>query len=180
MELLSSPMAFGYHLPSQKNVNGVILDKLGKGSYDSLVSFRIIVLLKTVSKILEQVMTVRLSAIARSKGILHPNQCGSLPGLGTSDACVSLAHEVRTLQKPRLRVSTLFSDIKAGFDNVNASSLRSSLLGEHTPSYIVDWVSSFLSEWPCTLFFQGSPNFPALVLVGTPQGSLISPLLFLL
>jgi len=44
---------------------------------------------------------------------------------------------------------------------------------------MVDWVSSFLSERTCTLVFQGSPNLSSPVFVGTPQGSPISPLLFL-
>ena len=54
------------------------------------------------------------------------------------------------------------------------------LLASHVPSYMVDWVSSFLWERTCTLLFQVSPNLSSLVLVGTPQGSPISPLLFLL
>jgi len=73
LELLSPLVAFGYEPPSRKTANGVVLDKPYKASYDSPASFRIIVLLKTISKILEQVLTVRLSAIARSKGLLPPN-----------------------------------------------------------------------------------------------------------
>ena len=138
------------------------------------------ILLKTVSKILERVMMVRLSAIAPSQNRLHPNQCGSLPSLSAVDDCLSLAHEVRTLQRPKLKVSTLFLDIKAGLANVDVSTLRASLLARHTPSYMVDWVSSFLSERSCTLVFHSSPNLLALVSVGTPQASPISPLLYLL
>ena len=180
LELLSPLVALGYHPPCLKHANGVILDKPGKPSYDTPPSFRIIVLLKTISKILERIMTVRLSDMARRAGILHPNQCGSLPGLSTSDACATLIHEVRTLQRPRWAVSTLFLDIKAGFDNVNASKLRSLLLDKNIPSYMEHWVTSFLSERSCTLVFQGAPGTVAPVEVGTPQGSPISPLLFLI
>jgi len=180
LDLLSSLVAFGYHPPCLKNANGVVLDKPGKASYDSPAPFRIIVLLKTISIVLERVKTVGLSAIAKSKGLLHPNQCGSLPGLSSTDAYLALTHEIKTLQRPRLEVSTLFLDIKAGFDNVNASTLRARLLAAQVPSYMVDWVSSFLSERTCTLVFQGSPNLSSPVSVGTPQGSPISPLLFLL
>jgi len=144
LALLSPLVAFGYHPPSLKTTNGVVLDKPGKASYDSPASFRIIVLLKAISKILELIMTLRLSAIARSKGLIHQNQCGSLPGLSSSDACLTLTYEIRTLHRPRLKVSTLFLDIKAGFDNVNATTLRARLLASHVPSYMVDWVSSFL------------------------------------
>ena len=91
LELLSPLVAFGYHPPSLKTANGMVLDKPGRASYDSPASFRIIVLLMTISKILEWVMTVRLSAIARSRGLLHPNQCGpcqdSAPPTPASPSC---------------------------------------------------------------------------------------------
>ena len=77
-------------------------------------------------------------------------------------------------------MSTLFLDIKAGFDNVNASKLRSLLGSKNIPSYMVDWVSSFLTGRKCTLVFQGSPDISAPVSVRTPQGSPLSPLLFLI
>jgi len=48
------------------------------------------------------------------------------------------------------------------------------------PPYLVSWVSSFLGERSCTLVFQGAPGTPAPIKVGAPQGSPISPLLFLL
>ena len=63
LELLSPLVVFGYHPPSLKTANGVLLDKPGKASYYSPPSFRILVLLKTISKILERVMTVRLLGI---------------------------------------------------------------------------------------------------------------------
>ena len=180
LELLSPPVAFGYHPPSLKTANGVVLDKPSKSSYNSPASFGILALLKTISKILERVLKVRLSAMARTEGLLHPNQCGSLPGLSSSDACLALMHETKTLQRPRLEVSTLFLDIKASFDNVNGSTLRARLLASRVTSYMVVWVSSFFSERTWTLVLQGSPNISSPVPVATPQGSPICPLLFLL
>jgi len=45
---------------------------------------------------------------------------------------------------------------------------------------MVDWVSSFLSERTCNLVFPGSPNLSSRLTVETPQGSPISPLIFLI
>ena len=178
LDLLAPLVAFGYHPTTLKHANGVVLDKPGKPSYDTPASFQIIVVLKTVSKILERNLTVRLTSLGRQAGLLHPNQCGSLPGLCDSDAVVTLTHEVRTLQRPLLKVSTLFLDIKADFDNVNATTLRSLLLSKNIPSFMVDGVSSFLTGRKCTIIFQGTRNIPAPVSVGIPQGSPLSPLLF--
>ena len=87
---------------------------------------------------------------------------------------------MQTLQRPRLKVSSLFLDIKAGFDNVDNSTLARILREGGSPPYLVSWVSSFLGERSCTLVFQGAPGTPAPVNVGAPQGSPISPHLFLL
>jgi len=158
----------------------VVLDKPGKPSYKSPTSFRIIVLLRTVSKILERIIAAPLLLAARSRGLIHPNQCGSLPGLSTYDACLTLMKDVKTLQRPRLKVSSLFLDIKAGFDNVDNATLTRILREGGIPHYLVSWVASFLGERSCTLVFQGVPRTLAPVNVGAPQGSPISPLLFLI
>jgi len=173
VELLCHVVAFGCHLLSLKTANGVGIDKAGKAFSNFRASFCIIVLLKTISKIHKRVMKVRLSAIARFKGLVHLNHCGSLPGLSSSDACLALTPEVKVLQRPGLKVSSLFLDIKAGLDNVNASTLRARVMATHVQSYRVDCGSSILSERTCALVFEGSPNLRALVSVGTPQGSCI-------
>ena len=176
--LLSPLLLFGHHPSSMKMANGVVLDKPGKPSYNSPSSFRIIVLFETISKILERIVSSRLSAIARYVGRLHRNQCASLPSHSAFDACTALTDTVRTLQHPALKVSSLFFDIKGGFDNVDADILCSSLRSKGVNHYLVSWVRSFLTGRSCRLLFQGSPRIFSPVSVGTPQGSPVSPLLF--
>src|SRR5437588_3637045 len=113
------------------------LDKPGKPSYDSPSSFRIIVLLQTISKILECIVAYRLAGEARALGLIHRNQCGSLPALSSFDACLSLVDTVRTLQRPGLKASSLFLDIKGGFDNVDTAVLTSFLSSKRTPWSLV-------------------------------------------
>jgi len=146
----------------------VVLDKPGKPSYKSPSSFRIILLNRTISKILERIIAARLLAAPRLRGLLHPNQCGSLPGLSTYNACLTLTNDVRTLQRPSLKVSCLFFDIKAEFDNVDNNTLARIPREGGIPSYLVSWISSFLCERSCTLVFQEAPGTPAPVNVGAP------------
>src|ERR1700712_1364911 len=51
---------------------------------------------------------------------------------------------------------------------------------KHTHKYIVSWVVSFFTDRSCRLLFQGAPDSFANVRAGTPQGSPISPLLFVI
>ena len=95
--LIRPLLQYGHHPSSLKKANGVVLDKPGKASYNSPASFWVIVLLETLSKIVERVTASRLSLLATSCGLLQPYQTGSLPGLSTFDATATLAHEIRLL-----------------------------------------------------------------------------------
>ena len=179
-DLIGPLLQYGHHPSSLKKSNGVVLDKSGKASYDSPASFRVIVPLDTLSKIVERVTASRLSLLARSCGLLHPHQTCSLPGLSKFDATATLAHVVRLFQRLDLKVSSLFLDIKGGFDNVDPSQLTATLRAKGVHRYVIAWVASFLANRKCRLLFQGSPKVFSPVAVGTPQGSPISPLLFVI
>jgi len=113
-------------------------------------------------------------------GLLNHHQCGSLAALSVADACTTLTHEIGTLQMEKRKVSTLFLDIKGGFDNVNPSSLCGMLSAKGVNPYLVSSTCSFLTGRSCHLLFQGSPKVFVPVSVGTPQASPVSPLLFVI
>jgi len=113
------------------------MDKPGKLDYRTPSSVRIIVLLETVSKILERLSARRRAAAARSLGLLHPNESGSHVGLGCFDAVATLTNEVRLFQASSFKVSTLFLDVKGGFDNVCANKpARASPKGGSLPIWL--------------------------------------------
>jgi len=124
-------------------------------------------------------MIRRLSCVARVTVLLNQHQCGFLGGLSVADTCNTLTHEIRTLQMDKRKVSTLFLDIKGGFDNVNPPTLYGMLSAKGVNPYLVS-SRSFLTGRSCRPLFQGSPKVFAPVSVGTPQGSPVSPLLFVI
>jgi len=172
--LLDPLLAHGFHPPSLKKALGIVLDKPGKPSYDSPSSFRVIVLLRTLSKIFGRVVASRLSAQATICSLIHHLQSGSLPGRSTADAALVLQHNVESFHRLRYKISTLFLDVKGGFDNVESSSLLSLLRRKGVSSYLLQWVGSFLRDRTCRLTFQGSPRLFAPVLVGSLKDPLSS------
>ena len=63
---------------------------------------------------------------------------------------------------------------------MDADILCRALRSKGVAHYLVAWIKSFLSGRSCRLLFQGSPRVFSPVSVGTPQGSPISPLLFVI
>jgi len=179
-DLLAPLVTHGFHPPALTMADGIVLDKPGKPSYETPFAFRVIVLLRTFSKILARIMNSRLSGVACVAGLLNPHQCGSLAGLSASDAVTTLTHEIKTLQMAGRKVSTLFLDIKGGFDNVNPSALCNMLKSKGINPYLISWTRSFLTGRLCRLLYPGSPKVFAPVSVGTPQGSPVSPLRFVI
>jgi len=124
---------------------------------------------------MERIIAACLLLAARSRGLIHTNQCGSLPGLSTYYAFLTIMNDVKTLQRPRLKVSSLFLHIKAGFDNVDNPTVARILRKGGIPHHLVSWVASFLGERSCTQVFQGAPGTPAPVNVVACQSSSITP-----
>jgi len=67
--LFTPLLTHGYHPLAMKKANGIVLAKPGKPDYRLPASFRIIVLLETVSKILERLSSLSLTPAARSLGL---------------------------------------------------------------------------------------------------------------
>ena len=101
-------------------------------------------LIRRVSNILKRIIGARLLKAARSRGLLHPNQSGSLPVLSTYNATLTLFNDVRTLQKLRLTIASLFLEIKARFDNVDVGGLF--LSNENTVVPAIDLLALVLME----------------------------------
>jgi hypothetical protein len=71
-------------------------------------------------------------------------------------------------------------DVKGAFDHVHRDTLIGILEKMALPSKAVSWVYHFLSERETSLVVDGKITALQPVLTGIPQGSPISPLLFLL
>jgi retron-type reverse transcriptase len=106
---------------------------------------------------------------------------GARVGRSTETALELLTRQVHTIWGSKRHVATLLSvDISGAFDTVNPFRLLDILRKKRLPLWIVRWVQAFITTRNTTLVIQGheTPSFP--VEAGVPQGSPLSPILFLL
>jgi len=177
---LNPLLGHSFDPPSLRKALGIVLNEPGKPSYHSPLFFRVIVVLRTLSKILERVAASLLSAQVQAYSLIHPLLFGSLPGRNTADGALVLEHHIESFHRLRQKVSTLFLHLKGGFGNVESPAFLCLLRLKGVSPYLVQWVRSFLRDSSCRLTFEESPQTFAPISVGVPQGSPISPLVFVI
>jgi hypothetical protein len=78
------------------------------------------------------------------------------------------------------RASLLTQDVSGAFNNTDPDVLIEVMRRKAMPLYIVNWVQQFLSNRTLTFSFDGQIEPPTSFSSGLPQGSPISPVLFLI
>ena len=164
----------------------IVLPKPGKDDYSSPKSWRPIALLPCIGKLLEKAFLNRMMDIHDVHNLVPIDQYGT-SGRCTTKAVQSLINQVHTGQRlatgSKDRYSTLMAlDICGPYNKVDRRQLVR-ILQQHKaiPKWMVDFVSSFLSDRQTVLEMPGTKTQPPFfVNGGVPQGSPLSPFLFLL
>ena len=127
-------------------------------------------------------MATRLSYLANLGGLLHETQLGGRKQRSAIDTALLLQHYIQQERNKRKGnvTSVLFLDIKGAFDHVSKPKLLATMQQLQLPLPLIKWVESFLSERSIQLSFDGKVQNETSVDIGVPQGSPISPILFLI
>ena len=171
----------GVHPGSYRKAKTVVIRKPGKTDYAEAGSYRPIALLDTVGKVLETIMATRLSDLAEANMLLPCAQMGGRRGRSTTTALELLTEQIHTIWKQGTRkvASLLCLDQEQAFSNVRAERLKHNLKSKGIPKNIVQWVESFITNRETTLTIPGFESGAFKISTGIPQGSPISPILFL-
>ena len=170
----------GWHPTPFRQAILVALPKPGKKDYSSPRSYRLIALLSTLGKGLERLMARRLAWTAIRHKVLHPQQFGALPCRSATDLAAALVHDIEEAWARGLFASMLTLDIKGAFDAVLRGRLIQRLRSQGWPPTMLRWVSSFTQDRTAAIRLDGHQSPIFAVPAGLPQGSPVSPILFML
>jgi hypothetical protein len=166
------------HWPAEfKASTTVVILKPGKLLYDTPKSFCLIVLLNTLGKMFEKMLSNRLQFEAAKHEVLHPNQFGGVCQNSTKDTGCFLTHIVCAGWHAKLKTSVVAFDLAQFFPSINHDVLLSILDKQGFAPEVVAFFRSYLVDrftryaWDNEL----SPEFPSSV--GVVQGSALSPIL---
>lgn len=170
----------GYHPAIWREATGAVLKKPNKSDYSTPKSYRIICLLNCLGKVLERIIAKRLSFLAESTDLLDKSQIGGRLRKSAIDATLLLTNEIQANKRLHRKTSTLFLDVKGAFDHVAKNKLLDIMKNRNLPASLLSWVKAFLSDRRLRLSFDGKTEEFETVDTGIPQGSPVSPILFLI
>jgi exonuclease III len=181
-KLFNATVRIGYHPKAWKSAITLALRKPNKEDYTLVGAYRPIALLNSMGKLLELIMSRKLSELAESNNLLPETQMGARKGRSTETALQLLTEQVHTIWNlpGKQRVATMLCmDISGAFDNVSHTRLLDNLRKRKIPDVIIRWVTSFLRERTTTIKVSEGESEIFDTETGIPQGSPISPILFL-
>ncbi|KAL5596595.1 uncharacterized protein BROUX77_007279 [Berkeleyomyces rouxiae] len=178
--LFNASFFWGHHPASFKEAKVIALPKPNKKDRSSSRAYRLISLLPTLAKCLERIVARRLSCWALEAGHIQDNYAGAVPGRSAEDMCLRLAHSLERKADLRGESSVLTFDIKGAFDAVHPNRMVKRLADLGCPAGTCRWVSSFLAGRWASLTLDGVSDALQPTGGSLPQGSPISPILFML
>lgn len=177
--ILQASLTLGYYPKDWLIFTTITLRKPGKDDYTIPKAYRPIALEATLGKVIESVMAKRLAHLAELHNLLPATHFGGRPGRTTADALMMLTQNIKDAWRRGKVASVLFLDISQAFPTVSHQRLLHNLRMRRVPEVIVKWIESFLSDRSTTLKFDDFSSSPQKVGTGIPQGSPLSPILYL-
>ena len=166
-------------IPSQLKIAKVVpIFKSGDKTNPS--NYRPISLLPNFSKILEKLMSNRLSSFLENNNLFSPKQFGFRKNHSTVHP---LMHFINTLSKAnnkKLYTIAIFCDLQKAFDTVDFSILLNKLENLGVRGMELEWFRNYLSNRKQFVSLNNINSSLMEIILGVPQGSVLGPLLFLI
>ena len=168
------------HFPTCfKRTSTAILRKPNKPDYTKPNAYRPIALENTIGKVLESVIAEMISYLTEKFHLIPEHHFGGRPGRTTEDAMMILTENIHAAWKKKEIYSVIFMDVAGAFNNVHHNRLIHNLRKRHIPKQITQWIYSFLQERTTQLRFNGTMSQSISTPAGVPQGSPLSPILYI-
>jgi hypothetical protein len=161
--------------------HSIVLPILKKDKSPGLIEhYRPISLTSHLGKLMERMILHRLSHFIDSNNLISSTQYGFRRGRSTADALAALGDTVATAFERKQLVAAVFFDFARAFDTVLPSHILHCLHSIGIHGRLLGYFRSFLSPRPFQVRI-GNETSPTLFSYrGSPQGSILSPVLFLL
>lgn len=166
------------HLPAYWKEARIIPVPKGSARTSSLKDMRPISLIPYISKLMESVLTRRLNYWAQIHAPICEKQHGFVQGRSTESALYTLTHKMMVGIGKGQTGAILAIDFQSAFDRVWDVGVLDKLWRKGLPAYLWWWLRDFFSDRKAIIQIKEHVHTFSLC-SGTPQGSPLSPSIFL-
>lgn len=181
--LYSQCLNYNHFPKSWRLAEVAMLPKVGEGKKDksSVRNWRPIALLSCISKGFERIIARRLAWTAlTTPGLMSPQHCGALPKRSATDLIAAFTHDVEAAFAAKKQVTMVTMDVQGAFDALLKRRLLQRMTKQGWPLPLLQLVDGFLSDRQVRVRLEKSTTPFHNVGCGTPQGSPLSPVLYML
>uniref|UniRef100_A0A671TUX8 Reverse transcriptase domain-containing protein n=1 Tax=Sparus aurata TaxID=8175 RepID=A0A671TUX8_SPAAU len=141
-------------------------------------NYRPIALTSHLGKLMERLVNGRIMHFIEERGVMTSCQSGFRKGRSSIDSVLCLEDEIRKAQVKKETVVAVFLDVEKAYDMlwVEGLLIKMHMLG--IGGNMFNWMMDFLNNRSIQVKIGKETSRRCLVENGTPQGSVISPLLF--
>lgn len=186
IEYLSDPLSHIFNnsiqsgiVPNQLKV-AKVLPLFKSGEKSEFSNYRPISLLPIFSKILEKIISKRLTNFLEKHHLLAEQQFGFRNNRSTEQANISLSHSIlENIDNGNYTVG-VFIDLTKAFDTVPHDILLKKLNYLGVRGVANDWFKNYLSNREQFVIYNNVKSTSKKINCGVPQGSILGPILFLI
>lgn len=163
------------------NMKTAIVTPLYKGNEKTeIINYRPISLLPTISKILEKLVHTRITKFLLKHKVFFEGQYGFRKNRSTTDAILDLTGNVLENMNRGHYTMCLFLDMSKAFDSLNLDTILKKLEFYGIRGITLSWFKSYLTDRQIKVNFMKQISKPYKVTYGTPQGSVLGPLIYII
>lgn len=147
-------------------------------SKSEITNYRPISLLPIISKILEKVVHHRLTKFLDKNNVLYSGQYGFRKHRSTNDAILDLTGNVVDALDKGMFTIGVFLDMSKAFDSIEHDTLFKKIEHYGIRGTTLQWLKSYLSNRHLQVQYKNTLSGKFAVKYGTPQGSVLGPLIY--
>lgn len=169
-----------HHPQAWKNAKEVMPRKPNKLYYTAVKSYRVIILPNCLGKICDKVVASMLTKLCEINNLLYEGQMGSRWERSVIDAVARLFSQVQEAWAEGRLAGMLLIDVNWAFDHVSRSYLLRTMERINSDGDFLRRTESLISDRRIGLVIDSNQCAETGVGTGVPQGSLVSPVLFVI
>ena len=177
--ILNLTISMGYFPIVLKEGIIILILKPGKDP-TKVASYRPITLLEVPGKILEKLINERVYGFAERNNLFHHQQFGFRKARGTETAMTKIYEKIAINQRKKSQCNIVCRDIEKAFDKVWHKGLKFKILNMNMPNILEKITCNILDDRKVAIKSADSISNKIEIKSGVPQGSNLSPTLFIL